>query len=73
MIVALGASAALAIAGRRTSVGAPRGRPLAGPDGTTLLVTWHPGYILRTTDSRAQAAVRTALADDLRLAAGLGG
>jgi hypothetical protein len=37
------------------------------------VVTWHPGNIVRTTDSRAQAAVRTALADDLRLAAGLGG
>jgi len=73
VIVARGASAALAIAGRRTPVGAPRGRPLAGPARTTLVVTWHPGNIVRTTDSRAQAAVRTALADDLRLAAGLGG
>ncbi|HEV7354293.1 MAG TPA: UdgX family uracil-DNA binding protein [Brevundimonas sp.] len=71
IIVALGATAALAILGRRVPVAATRGQPLAGPDGATVVVTWHPSYILRTPDAAAQAAARAALADDLRLAARL--
>ena len=68
VMVALGATAALAVLGRRVPVAATRGQPLAGPDGATVIVTWHPSYILRTPDPHAQAAARADLADDLRRA-----
>ncbi|MFA7587639.1 MAG: UdgX family uracil-DNA binding protein [Novosphingobium sp.] len=46
-ILALGASAGRSILGRTPSIGQERGRPDALPDGSTLLLTVHPSYLLR--------------------------
>jgi DNA polymerase len=71
VIVALGSTAATAVAGRPVTIGAARGRPLPLDDGARLVVTYHPSYVLRLPDPAARARARAALIDDLRLAAGL--
>ena len=47
LIVALGASAASAILGRSATIRSLRGKPIPLEDGTLLLVTVHPSYLLR--------------------------
>lgn len=49
--VALGASAARALFGCATPVGASRGRPHVLPDGSEVWVTVHPSYLLRVPDA----------------------
>jgi probable DNA metabolism protein len=68
LIVALGATAALSVLGRPVPVGKSRGRIIEGPDGTAVLVTVHPSYLLRLPDAAAKAAEYAAFVDDLRLA-----
>ncbi len=46
-ILALGASAGRALLGRTPSVGRERGAPIALPDGSQMLLTTHPSYLLR--------------------------
>ncbi|MAC59676.1 MAG: uracil-DNA glycosylase [Novosphingobium sp.] len=46
-ILALGASAGRALLGRTPSVGRERGVPVPLPDGTQMLLTAHPSYLLR--------------------------
>jgi uracil-DNA glycosylase family protein len=47
LIVALGATAARAVTGRATPIGANRGRLIEHAPGTTLLITVHPSFLLR--------------------------
>ena len=47
LVVALGASAAAAILGRNATIRSLRGKPIPLEDGTLLLVTVHPSYLLR--------------------------
>jgi DNA polymerase len=56
VIVALGASAALAVLGRRVSVMKARGPAGALADGATGFVTVHPSLLLRIPDEAAKAA-----------------
>jgi uracil-DNA glycosylase len=66
-IVALGATAALAVAGRQVAVTRERGQWMPLGTGAQLLVTVHPSYLLRLPDSeRAQAYEE--FVRDLRLA-----
>lgn len=71
VIVAMGATAALAVFGRPTPIGANRGRvlPLAG--GAQGLVTYHPSFVLRAPDEPASARAFEAILEDLKFAWGL--
>jgi len=68
VILALGATAALAVLGRATPVSASRGRPLPLADGSCAVVSYHPSYLLRLPDDQARSQAFEALKDDLALA-----
>jgi uracil-DNA glycosylase len=55
LTVALGASAAQALLGRRVTIGRERGRPTELPQGGALWVTVHPSYLLRIPDEATRA------------------
>jgi len=69
IILALGASAAQAILGRSTKLGEIRGRPLTLKSGRTLIVTYHPSYLLRLPSPEQAAKTRKVFVEDLKLAA----
>ena len=71
MIVALGASAALAVLGQATPIKVNRGKALPLGGRTRAVVTYHPSFVLRVTDEAAKHDAFTALVEDLRLARGL--
>ena len=73
LVVALGATAALALSGEKLAVTKLRGQPLSWMDGRRGLVTVHPSYLLRLPDEAAQRAEYAKFVDDLRLAALLTG
>lgn len=65
-ILALGASAGRALLGRTPSIGRERGKPIALPDGTQLLLTVHPSSLLRLNDElRAEEEIK--FQEDIRL------
>jgi uracil-DNA glycosylase family protein len=72
VVVALGATAAMAVFGKPTPVGANRGRalPLANAKG---LVTYHPSYLLRLPDEASKQQAFAEFVSDLRLAWSLAG
>lgn len=65
VVLALGATAGLAVLGRKPAVMQERGRALALDDGSVGLVTVHPSYLLRMPDVAAKAEARRGLVDDL--------
>jgi uracil-DNA glycosylase len=69
LTVALGASAAYAVTGNATAMSARRGRIETCRDGGSVLVSWHPSYILRLPDPDAAVAARRELVGDLARAA----
>jgi DNA polymerase len=69
VIVALGATAAQAIFGRSTGVGAMRGRAHTLEDGTCVFVTVHPSLLLRIRDESEKQREFLGLVADLRQAA----
>jgi uracil-DNA glycosylase family 4 len=71
VIVALGATAALAVFGRATPIGANRGRALPLQGGAQGFVTYHPSYLLRLPDEDAKKAAFKLFIADLKLAWGL--
>jgi DNA polymerase len=71
VVVALGATAAHALFGRATPVGASRGRPLEGALFSPVVVTAHPSSVLRERDEDARHAAMAALVEDLEVAAAL--
>jgi DNA polymerase len=71
LVVALGATAAQSVLGKITPINKNRGRPITSDDGTEVLVTVHPSYLLRLPDEEAKAREYTRFVDDLRLAAKL--
>jgi len=73
VIVALGATAALAVFGKPTPVGANRGRALDLADGAKGLVTDPPRYLLRLPDEAAKKAAWNEFVSDLRQAWRLAG
>lgn len=68
VIVALGASAALAVFGKPLAIGRFRQRAIQLPDQAQGLVTYHPSYLLRVPDAQAKAKLRRMLVEDLALA-----
>ena len=63
VIVAMGATAAYALTGRKVAIGAQRGSFQPHPSGARLLVTYHPSAVLRAAE-RADEVFR-ALHEDL--------
>jgi DNA polymerase len=68
VIVALGTTAIRGITGRSSSVSSLRGRSSRLPDGTAMVATVHPSYLLRMPDQSASAAEFERLVGDLKLA-----
>jgi probable DNA metabolism protein len=68
LIVALGATAAASILQRPVKISAERGRPLTLSDGSHVLVTVHPSYLLRLPDEAVAARERQLFVEDLRQA-----
>lgn len=66
LIVALGASAVRALTGHAGSLASVRERELALDDGTRLIATVHPSYLLRLPDAASQARERERFIADLR-------
>jgi DNA polymerase len=63
VIVALGATAAFALTGRKASIAASRGADQGHASGAALLITYHPSAVLRGEDRSAQ--IYGALREDL--------
>jgi DNA polymerase len=68
VIVALGATAGLAVFGKATPIKDNRGRALQLPDQAQGVVTYHPSFLLRVPDEKAKAAAYEAFVEDLKLA-----
>ncbi len=69
LVVALGATAAQSVIGKATPINASRGRIIELDDGTRVLVTVHPSYLLRLPDQDAKEREYARFVDDLRIAA----
>jgi DNA polymerase len=64
MIVALGATAARSLVGRPVTIAKVRGEVMPLADGTPIVVTIHPSYLLRIDDAaRKEAEYRHFVAD----------
>jgi DNA polymerase len=68
LIVALGVTAAVALAGRPVVLSRERGRVIELADGQRSMVTSHPSSILRMPDQKARHAAFAALVNDLKAA-----
>lgn len=66
LIVALGATAAASLMGKSASITSLRGKKLELPDGSNLLVTVHPSYLLRMPDRDKAAEELKRFEADLR-------
>lgn len=71
LIVAMGATAALALTGSGAQITARRGRIERGRTGQEVLITLHPSYLLRLTDTAAKMRATADFRSDLALAARL--
>ncbi|MDB5429536.1 MAG: phage polymerase-related protein [Caulobacter sp.] len=71
VVVALGATAALAVFGKTMPIGANRGHAIQLPDQSQGVITWHPSFLLRTPDPEEKAKAYAAFVDDLKFAWGL--
>ena len=68
VVVALGATAALAVFAKATPIGANRGHPLPLHGGGHGFVTYHPSYLLRLPDEAAKKAAFKLFIADLKAA-----
>jgi uracil-DNA glycosylase len=68
VVVALGATAALAVFAKATPIGANRGHPLPLQGGGHGFVTYHPSYLLRLPDEAAKKAAFKLFVADLKQA-----
>ena len=72
VIVALGATAARAVLGRTVTISSVRGEVLDGAgDGSRVIVTIHPSYLLRLQDDASKEREYKSFVDDLRRCAKL--
>jgi DNA polymerase len=69
LVVAMGATAAQSVLGKITPINRNRGRLIELDDGTRVLVTVHPSYLLRLPDENAKAREYERFVDDLKIAA----
>lgn len=67
VVVALGATAGLAVLGRKPAVIKERGRLIDLADDSVAVLTVHPSYLLRLPDAAAKAEARAHFIDDLRV------
>src|SRR5215510_4429136 len=68
LILALGVTAAVALAGRPVVLSRERGKVIAFSEGQRGMVTIHPSSILRMPDEKARLAAFAALVKDLKAA-----
>lgn len=68
VIVALGATAALAVFGKSTPIGKFRQQAIQLPDQGQGVVTYHPSYLLRVPDAEAKAKAWRMFVEDLGFA-----
>lgn len=68
LILALGATAGLAVLGRKPAVQAERGRVITTADGAHVLLTVHPAYLLRLPDPARRDSERDRFLADLAAA-----
>jgi DNA polymerase len=66
VVVALGASAARGVLGRATTIASVRGKVLSGDDGSRIVVTIHPSYLLRLRDDESKEREYARFVEDLR-------
>lgn len=71
VIVAMGATAALAVLRRSVPILASRGRVFDAGAGSRAVITVHPSYLLRLRDEPAKTRAMTGFVGDLERAAGL--
>ena len=69
VVVTLGATALVAVVGRKIAIAAARTEQLASPQGTPVVATYHPSGILRVPDHDARVKLRAAVVADLERAA----
>ena len=69
LVVAMGATAAQSVFGKIVPVGKTRGRVIDLEDGTRVLVTVHPSYLLRLPDEDARLREYANFVEDLRIVA----
>ncbi|HYD34392.1 MAG TPA: uracil-DNA glycosylase family protein, partial [Methylophilaceae bacterium] len=69
VIIALGAVAARALAGKALGLGANRGKLLELTNGRQVVLTYHPSFLLRTPDKETKQLRYERLVADLKLAA----
>ena len=68
IILAMGATAALALTGNGKDIGARRGQFETSSEGMQVLITFHPSYLLREPDPARQRAAQAAFQQDLTTA-----
>jgi DNA polymerase len=68
VVVAMGATAAMAVFGKATPIGANRGKALPLADRAHGVVTFHPSYLLRLPDEAAKREAFALFVADLKLA-----
>ena len=73
VVVALGATAGLAVFGKPTPIAKFRQQALQLPDQGQGVVTYHPSYLLRVPDAEAKARAYALFVEDLRFAWSLAG
>jgi DNA polymerase len=71
VIVALGVTAARSLMGRPVTLAELRGMPVASPDGSRVVVTIHPSYLLRIREAEDKARQYADFVADLSLGARL--
>ncbi|WP_396593930.1 UdgX family uracil-DNA binding protein [Brevundimonas sp. R86498] len=68
VVLALGATASLAVLNRKVAVMTERGSTLPLSDGSEAVITVHPSYLLRLPDEAIRQKERAAFVADLKLA-----
>lgn len=71
VILALGATAGLAVLGRKPAVMKERGAAIALEGGATAVLTAHPSFLLRLPDEEARRREKALFLKDLKFARGL--
>ncbi|WP_372835627.1 UdgX family uracil-DNA binding protein [Puniceibacterium confluentis] len=71
LVLAMGATAAESLTGRRGALMSRRGRVEHAPNGQPVLITLHPSYLLRLRDPQEREQATALFDDDLRTAADL--